>query len=94
MDLKRTKNIDPRGVTVALHTDTRFIQDLDESGMIYRYPDTARRSGHDAQEVAAMKAAAELGLPLFVITPPHRRRRCGRSGSGGSPTVTMPAAPS
>ncbi len=83
IDLNRTKSIDPNGVAVAvLHTGARYAEDLDESGVIYHYPDTARGPARDAREIAAMKAASELGLPLFVITSPtptsaQRRVRLG-----------------
>ena len=56
------------GVTVSvLHTGRHYPDDFSDTHIIYHYPDT-KRSGHDEKEVLATKNAAELGMPLFVIT--------------------------
>lgn len=59
------------GVTVALlHTGSSYADDLSADGVLYHYPLTNRPVGRDAGEVNATKAAARLGLPVFVITYP------------------------
>jgi putative restriction endonuclease len=68
----------PAGITVGLlHTGRVYADDLNESSLVYHYPETQRK-GRDGYEIAATKACLELGLPLFVvITPPenpHRRK--------------------
>ncbi|GLW64313.1 hypothetical protein Arub01_25570 [Actinomadura rubrobrunea] len=71
VDAARTKALHPRGVAVGvLHTGEHYPDDLDEHGMIYHYPSTNRPPSRDASEVEAMKAAADLQLPIFVISKP------------------------
>ncbi|MFF3878170.1 HNH endonuclease [Streptomyces sp. NPDC001978] len=73
-DMSRTKKIHPDGVTIGLkHTGQHYPDDLDESGVLYHYPVT-RQAGRDLGEVNATKAAATLGLPLFVISERGDRR--------------------
>ena len=69
VDKDRTKAIAPSGVTVGLlHTGRHYADDLAEQGVVYHYPETARRYNRDQAEVAATKKAAELRLPVFVTT--------------------------
>jgi putative restriction endonuclease len=54
------------GVTVGfLHSGAIYEDDLFEDGAIYHYP-TTEVHGRDAAEIAATKAAGELGLPIFL----------------------------
>lgn len=56
------------GATVAvLHTGRSYPDDVSDDGILYHYP-TTKRPGTDRSEVAATKAAAELGLEVFVVT--------------------------
>lgn len=71
VDKARTVAIHRNGVAVgAAHTGMHYADDLSKQGALYHYPTTGRGAGRDASEVAAMKAAAELHLPVFVITRP------------------------
>ncbi|WP_411129886.1 HNH endonuclease [Streptomyces sp. x-19] len=67
-DKARTKEIHPDGVAIGLkHTGQHYPDDLDDDGVIYHYPVT-RQPGRDKGEVDGTKAAAQLKLPVFVIT--------------------------
>lgn len=69
VDKQRTRHLAPEGAAVAvLHTGRHYADDLDGAMILYHYPHTSRPPMRDANEVAAVKYAAELGLPLFVIT--------------------------
>src|SRR5688572_5865948 len=58
------------GITVGLlHTGRVYADDLSDDGVIYHYPSTRRPGRHDANEIAAIKACGDLGLPLFVVLP-------------------------
>jgi hypothetical protein len=58
------------GVAVGLlHTGSSYADDLFDDGVIYHYPVTSRGK-RDSQEIAAMKACAELSLPVFVVITP------------------------
>jgi putative restriction endonuclease len=71
VDKARTSAISPDGVTVAvLHTGSSYADDLYDGGVLYHYPTTGRGPGRDVSEVAATKAARELGVPIFVISYP------------------------
>ena len=71
VDTSRTKSLSPGGVAVGvLHTGAHYPDDLDEHGVMYHYPSTSRPTARDAAEVASMKAAADLRLPVFVISKP------------------------
>jgi len=74
VDASRTQTLDAghsSGVTMGLlHTGIHYPDELSSNGLIYHYPATNRPPSRDASEVAATKAAAELGLPIFVITKP------------------------
>lgn len=73
-DKSRTKRIHLDGVTMGLkHTGQHYPDDLDERGVLYHYPVT-RQKGRDLGEVNATKAAAALGLPVFVIIDHGNRR--------------------
>jgi HNH endonuclease len=68
VDKNRTRQVDPRGVTVGLlHTGRSYDDDFSDSGVIYHYPKTDRQTGRDEAEVEATKAASVLRLPVFVI---------------------------
>jgi putative restriction endonuclease len=57
------------GIAVGLlHTGRSYADELSEEGVLYHYPATRRPASRDANEAAAMRAAAELRLPVFVIT--------------------------
>ena len=74
VDKTRTVSLTPSGHGVAvglLHTGSHYADDLREDGIIYHYPATRRPPGRDAAEIAAVKAAGEIGLPMFVIAHPR-----------------------
>ena len=50
-----------------LHTGTAYDDDLSEDGLLYHYPSTNRVGRHDDAEIASVKAAFNLGVPVFVI---------------------------
>jgi putative restriction endonuclease len=60
---------DGEGIAVSiLLTGAKYADDLSDDGVLYHYPDTARTAGsHDRSEIAAMKRASDLSLPIFVI---------------------------
>lgn len=63
------------GIAVGLlHTGKVYADDLSEDGVTYHYPVTSVK-GRDANEIAAMKACGDLGLPVFVIIKPEARPR-------------------
>lgn len=71
IDHERTKALHSTGIAVGiLHTGAHYPDDLDESGVLYHYPSTNRGGRRDASEIDAMKAAANLRIPIFVITKP------------------------
>jgi putative restriction endonuclease len=68
-------------VTVSLlHTGKVYADELSADGVVYHYPET-QQPGKDAQEIRATKAAADLRVPVFVITtsanPASRDLRLG-----------------
>ena len=66
---------DGTGVAVSiLHSGVHYADDLDSDGLIYHYPDTDRAPAHDAGEIAALKNAAELRLPVFTVIKHGRSR--------------------
>jgi hypothetical protein len=70
------------GVAVGLlHTGSAYADDLADDGVIYHYPSSNRR-GKDRAEIAAVKAAGDLRLPVFVIiySGPGASRRDVRLG--------------
>jgi hypothetical protein len=70
VDTEETARRDPDGMAVTvsvLHTGRTYPDDLSDTGLVYHYPAT-ERPGRDAAEIAATKRAAELQLPVFVIT--------------------------
>jgi hypothetical protein len=59
----------PRGIALSfLNTGRHYDDELTDTGVIYHYPTTGR-SGHDASEIEASKAAYRASLPVFVIGP-------------------------
>ena len=72
VDAERTRGIGAGGSPVAvglLHTGRHYADDLSPTGIVYHYPRTNRGAGRDASEIEATKQAAELVLPVFVVTP-------------------------
>lgn len=71
VDKERTSSIsnDSYGITVSvLHKGTRYPDDISEDSIIYHYPVTKRRGGHDENEINATKNAKRFNIPIFVIT--------------------------
>ncbi|MER5862491.1 HNH endonuclease signature motif containing protein [Kitasatospora sp. NPDC002040] len=68
VDKERTGSLHPAGVTIGLmHTGIHYPDEIDDDSALYQYPRT-RRPGQDRSEIAASKAAAELALPVFVVS--------------------------
>lgn len=66
----RTGVIRPNGVAVGiLLTGRHYPDDADNAGVLYHYPKTRRPPSRDAGEIAALKNAQDLNLPVFVISP-------------------------
>lgn len=60
----------PSGVAVGVrHTGTVYPDDLNEEGVVYHYPATARGK-RDQEEVFSLKLCRELHLPVFVVVKP------------------------
>ncbi|MYX95676.1 HNH endonuclease [Streptomyces sp. SID486] len=75
-DVARTGAIHKGGIAVGvLHTGAHYPDDLAEDGALYRYPKTERGTGRDTAEIDAMKAAAQLRLPIFVLAKPTPRSK-------------------
>jgi hypothetical protein len=69
-DLTAHLTPDGSGVRVGLlHTGRHYTDDLSSDGIIYHYPNTNRPPKRDQTEIHATKAAKQLALPLFVLTP-------------------------
>lgn len=78
-DASSTGGVAPGGLAVSvLHTGKHYADDLDEDGIIYHYPTTDRSAAHDATEVQAVKNAAILRVPIFVISKHKEVRRVTR----------------
>ncbi len=57
----------PEGIALGLrHDGSSYADELSDDGLIYHYPST-RRTGTDAAEIASIKAAMELQVPVFAI---------------------------
>jgi putative restriction endonuclease len=72
VDSNRTRAVAQNGSGVAiglLHTGGHYADDLSPTGILYHYPRTNRQAGRDASEIQATKNAADLAIPVFVITP-------------------------
>ena len=67
-DFNTTRSLGPAGAAVSVKSSGRHYEDeISQDGMVYHYPTTRRSANHDANEVAAVKNAGDLGLPIFVI---------------------------
>jgi len=59
---------DGAGIVVSvLHNGSSYDDDLSEDGVIYHFPQTERR-GRDDSEIAALRNAFSLRVPVFIIT--------------------------
>ena len=68
VDKEKTISVAPEGVAVGLlHTGRHYDDDVDETGILYHYPTTARPASRDANEIQAIKNAKTFGIPIFVI---------------------------
>lgn len=70
-DAKETKKYtsNEAGIAVSLlHTGSHYDDDLSETEIIYHYPQTSRIGVTDFNEILSAKNAAELGVPIFVIS--------------------------
>jgi len=77
VDKLRTQAItgDEVGLCVGvLHTGSSYPDDIDESGVLYHYPDT-QAPGRDMAEVQAVKAAGLNSVPVFVISYPNENSK-------------------
>jgi hypothetical protein len=75
----------PDGVGIAvgvLHNGSSYDDALSDDSIIYHYPNTARPPGRDVAEIAALRNAFSLHVPIFVITnsASHSARRDVRVG--------------
>jgi hypothetical protein len=67
-DQEQTGRVMAPGIAVAiLHTGKHYDDDLGETSITYHYPVTARSPAADANEIEALRNAATLQLPIFVI---------------------------
>jgi putative restriction endonuclease len=74
-DKPNTSSLASEGVTVSMKNTAGNYED-ETSGelMIYSYPKTNRAPSHDAGEIASLKHAMTLQIPVFVISPGTRNR--------------------
>ena len=78
-DSIHTAGLAPGGLAVSvLHTGKHYSDDIDEDGIIYHYPTTDRAASHDATEIQSVKNAADLRIPIFVISKVKNARRVAR----------------
>lgn len=76
VDKVRTKSLATNGVAVGLlHTGRHYDDDIDETGVLYHYPTTERSPARDSNEISAIKNAAHLHIPVFVIRNVGQRKR-------------------
>lgn len=75
-DGAHTRNVDGQGAIAVglLHTGRHYPDDLSEDALLYHYPSTSRPGRTDLGEINAVKRAAELRLPAFVILSKGRTR--------------------
>lgn len=69
-DAKRTGLLTDRegGITVSLkHTGTHYPDDLFDGGVIYHYPVSKKRHGHDLGDVRGTRNALSLEIPVFIL---------------------------
>jgi putative restriction endonuclease len=72
VDAARTKELGPNGAAVGiLSTGLHYADDIGDDGLIYHFPSTSRAGRRDESEVNALKRAAELKLPIFMISDPR-----------------------
>lgn len=72
-NLEMTQHLAPSGVALSVrHTGSSYDDDLSETDMLYHYPRTTR-PGRDGPEIASLKAARALALPVFVVVTPEDR---------------------
>lgn len=50
-------------------TDKAYADDAGEDDLQYHYPSTDRHASFDRNEIASVKRAQGLGLPLFIVSP-------------------------
>ncbi|MEJ0014387.1 MAG: HNH endonuclease signature motif containing protein [Actinomycetota bacterium] len=68
VDKKRTSSLTPQGVAVGLlHTGRHYDDDVDETGILYHYPNDRETATRDANEIQAIKNAKAFGIPVFII---------------------------
>lgn len=78
-DLQHTSNLAAGGLAVSvMHTGKHYADDMDDDGIIYHYPTTDRAASQDAGEIQSVKNAANLRLPIFVISRVGNARRVVR----------------
>lgn len=71
VDALRTSRIAETGIAVGvLHTGIHYADDLSDEGILYHYPQTNRPRNRDESEIRALKTAADLRIPVFVISRP------------------------
>ena len=80
-DVKRTGSIGQDGIAVSIRNVTgHYSDEIDGQDMIYSYPDTNRVGRSDAGDIAGLKNAMMLQMPIFVISDAPRGRRNVRLG--------------
>lgn len=78
-DKQATSSVAEPGVAVSvLHTGRTYADDLSDEFLIYHFPVT-QIPGKDANEVASLKNAGRLQLPIFTIISEGPRRTVRRS---------------
>lgn len=80
-DVKRTGSIGQDGIAVSIRNVTgHYSDEIDGQDMIYSYPDTNRIGRSDAGDIASIKNAMTLQMPIFVISDAPKGRRHVRLG--------------
>ncbi|WP_380527292.1 HNH endonuclease [Streptacidiphilus alkalitolerans] len=74
VDSARTSLIGLGQIAVSfLHTGADYPDDMTDDAALYHYPTTRRLGERDQAEINATKTAANLKLPIFVISKPTPR---------------------